>query len=314
MPQGELPRPAEFPHGPAGVPDLGHVADLAVLELHHVDIVGAGALAGWGHRAAVAAVGAREHGVGGDVFALMVGGEGLDRVARVREDNQHSLHPVGVLLKRLHVGERLRLRREARVWLAVGAAHGPAFARLAGVEKGSCRLGDGLGGGGHGLTPSPSCRFWTRVRSKKVRPMDSLPPSVTQLYARTAPLQSAGTAALRARLYGPWRPAVDQRPAGVSVSSRCQRMIRNPYLMAVSSRARASRPSGPLGMATNRPAIGLAAVMTASSRSTWSASLTISGRARTSLPRSRIRSGRPSARLSFQFPPPGVSSTAPSRT
>src|SRR5262245_46993294 len=108
MPKGELPRPAEFPHGPAGVPDLGHVADLAVLELHHVDIVGAGALAGWGHRAAVAAVGAREHGVGGDVFALMVGGEGLDRVARVREDNQHSLHPVGVLLKRLHVGERLR--------------------------------------------------------------------------------------------------------------------------------------------------------------------------------------------------------------
>jgi inhibitor of cysteine peptidase len=32
--EGELPDPAEFLHGPACVPDLGHVADLAVLELH----------------------------------------------------------------------------------------------------------------------------------------------------------------------------------------------------------------------------------------------------------------------------------------
>jgi hypothetical protein len=55
---GELLDPAELLHGPAGVPDLGHVADLAVLELHHVDVVGAGALAGRGHRAALAAVGA----------------------------------------------------------------------------------------------------------------------------------------------------------------------------------------------------------------------------------------------------------------
>ena len=108
--------------------------------------------------------------------------------------------------------------------------------------------------------------------------------------------------------------AAGQRLAGVSVWSRYQRMIRNPCLMAASRLARSSRPSGPLGMATNRAAIGLAAVMTASSRSISSASPTISGRASTSVPRSRIRSGRPSARLSFQFPPPGVSSTVPSRT
>src|SRR5215472_3540043 len=156
-----LPGPAEFPHGPASVPDLGHMADLAVLELHHVDVVGAGALAGGGHRAALASVGAGEHGVGADVVALMVGGEGLDRVGRVRDDHEHSLHPLGVLLERLRAGERLGLGREARVGLAVGTAHGPAFSRLAGVEESSCRLSNGLGGGGHDLTPSPSCRLWT---------------------------------------------------------------------------------------------------------------------------------------------------------
>src|SRR5215472_15887917 len=79
-PRGELFGPAEFSHGPPGVPDLGHVADLAVLELHHVNVVAAGALASWGHRAALAAVGTGEHGVGADVIALMVGGEGIDRV------------------------------------------------------------------------------------------------------------------------------------------------------------------------------------------------------------------------------------------
>ena len=54
----QLLDPAKLPHGPARVPDLGHVADLAVLELHHIDVVAAGALAGWRHRSAVGAVGA----------------------------------------------------------------------------------------------------------------------------------------------------------------------------------------------------------------------------------------------------------------
>src|SRR5215472_8644888 len=107
----------------------------------------------------------------------MVGGEGLDGIARVRDDHEHPLHPLGVLLECLHVREWFRLGREARVGLTVGTAHGPAFARLAGVEEGSCGLGDGLGGGRHDLIPSPSCRLKTpRVRSKKVRPMHSLPP------------------------------------------------------------------------------------------------------------------------------------------
>src|SRR5215472_3568244 len=153
MPERELLDPAEFLHGPARVPDLGHMADLAVLELHHVDIVAAGALAGWRHRAAFGAVSTREHGVGADVIALLVGGEGLDRVATVRNEHEQPLHPLGVLLKRPQVSERFRLSGEARVWLTVGTAHGPAFACLAGVEERPCRLGDGLGGSGHGGLP-----------------------------------------------------------------------------------------------------------------------------------------------------------------
>src|SRR5262249_36533067 len=137
-----------------------------------------------GHRAALAGVGAGEHGAGADGAALLVGGEELDRIAPVREEREQSLHPLGVLLERLHVRERLRLGREARVGLTVGTAHGPAFARLAGVEESSCRLGDGLGGGGHDLIPSPVLPTLSpRVRSKKVMLMDSLPPSVNRLYA-----------------------------------------------------------------------------------------------------------------------------------
>src|SRR5215467_9435621 len=100
MPRGGLPAPAEFPHGPARVPDLGHMTDLAVIELHHVDVVAAGALAGWGHRAALAAVGAGEHCVGAYVVALLVGGEGLDRIPSVGNEHEQSLHPFGVLLER----------------------------------------------------------------------------------------------------------------------------------------------------------------------------------------------------------------------
>src|SRR5204863_9900089 len=99
-PGGELPGPAEFPHGPAGVPDLGHMADLAVLELHYVGIVAAGALASRGHRAALAAVSAGKHGAGADSIALMVGGEEADRIAPVRQEREHALHPLGVLLER----------------------------------------------------------------------------------------------------------------------------------------------------------------------------------------------------------------------
>src|SRR5262249_5860070 len=120
----------------------------------------------------------------------MVGGEGLDRVAPVRDDHEHPLHPLGVLLECLHVREWFRLGREARVGLTVGTAHGPAFARLAGVEEGSCGLGDGLGGGRHDLTPSPSCRLKTPgCGARRLGRCTRSPRSVSRLYAPNSHLQ-----------------------------------------------------------------------------------------------------------------------------
>src|SRR4029453_13284341 len=58
----------------------------------------------------------------------------------------------------------------------------------------------------------------------------------------------------------------------------------------------------PLGMATKVLTLGLSAVMTPRSRSISSMSPTSSGRARTSHPRSRVRSGRPAWRT--PQPPP----------
>src|SRR6516225_11989593 len=117
----------------------------------------------------------------------MVGGEGLDRVACVRDDDQHAFHPLGVLLKRLQVGERFCLGREARARLAVGAAPGTALARLAGVEESSCRLGDGLSGSGHGVMTSPSCRLWAPGAEQEGYADALAPPSVRRLYAWKKP-------------------------------------------------------------------------------------------------------------------------------
>src|SRR5262249_19202389 len=71
-------RPAEFLHGQTGVPDFGHVADLVAVEVHHIDIVGLGALARRRARTALAAMRRMEDTIGGDVFSLLVGGERFD--------------------------------------------------------------------------------------------------------------------------------------------------------------------------------------------------------------------------------------------
>ena len=54
--------PAQFAHRPAGVPDLGHVVDLAAFERHDLDIVGRSALACRWQSAALTGVSAMEHG------------------------------------------------------------------------------------------------------------------------------------------------------------------------------------------------------------------------------------------------------------
>src|SRR5215475_7628226 len=149
----------------------------------------------------------------------MVGGKGLDRIAPVRDDHEHPLHPLGVLLECLHVREWFRLGREARVGLTVGTAHGPAFARLAGVEEGSCGLGDGLGGGRHDLTPSPSCRLKTPgCGARRLGRCTRSPRSVSRLYAPNSHLQRFAAPIE----HGTARPAgydsewPDEAPAGVT--------------------------------------------------------------------------------------------------
>ena len=64
--------PAEFLHGEAGVPDLGHVNDLVPIELHDIDVVSAGVTAGRRNRAALTSMRAMEHAVGGNIVPRRV--------------------------------------------------------------------------------------------------------------------------------------------------------------------------------------------------------------------------------------------------
>lgn len=80
------------------MPDFGHVRDLSAFELHDVDVVGFGGLAGRLARA-TCQVGAGENAIGADIVALGIGGEGPNLVAAVSQHCHQALHPVGVLLE-----------------------------------------------------------------------------------------------------------------------------------------------------------------------------------------------------------------------
>jgi hypothetical protein len=49
--------PAEFLHGPSGIPDFRHLPDLFPVEIHHIDVVCRRALAGWRTWAALTGMG-----------------------------------------------------------------------------------------------------------------------------------------------------------------------------------------------------------------------------------------------------------------
>jgi hypothetical protein len=116
------------------MPNLGHVTNLVAGELHHVDVVSPRALAsGWD--GAWPCMRAGKDTIGRDVVAFGVGGEGFDLVAAVWQRPEQALHPVGVLRQRLHLGQRLGLRRKSCVGGTIALAAFPAFARLAGVKK-----------------------------------------------------------------------------------------------------------------------------------------------------------------------------------
>src|SRR5215813_5913007 len=132
--------PAELLHCQAGVPNLLHVLDLVAFELHHVDVVGFRLLARRRAGTALAGVSRIEDAVRRDALARLVDTPRLQLVATIRHEGEEALHPVAVLVERLHVREGLRLRREGRVRVAVCLATLPALARLTRLEELRCDI------------------------------------------------------------------------------------------------------------------------------------------------------------------------------
>src|SRR5216683_650202 len=134
--------PTQFLQSPAGIPDLGHVPDLVAVELHRIDVVRFGALAGR-RRATLSGMRAGEYRKGRDVVSFGIHGERLQVVAAVGHDFHQALHPVGVLLERADLSQRLGLTGKRCVGLAVRLARLPTLALFAGVEELCGDGGDG---------------------------------------------------------------------------------------------------------------------------------------------------------------------------
>src|SRR5271157_3058667 len=64
--------PAEFLHGPAGVPDFRHVPDLVASEFHDIDVVRRRALAGRRTGTTLSGMGGGEHAIGANAVAVIV--------------------------------------------------------------------------------------------------------------------------------------------------------------------------------------------------------------------------------------------------
>src|SRR5206468_10124534 len=127
-------------HRPAGIPDFGHVTDFVAIKLHDVDVIGAGALPCWRAGTALTGMRCREYAVSAHAAALMICRKRFYDIPPIWHEGQQTLHPFGVGLQRADVGQRFRLRREARIRKAMGAASLPTFARLASLKE---LLGDG---------------------------------------------------------------------------------------------------------------------------------------------------------------------------
>ena len=70
------------------IPDLGHVGDLAVLHLHDEHVVGHKCLAGGWHGLPDTRVGAKKLRESDDRLLLLVNGDALQLVMRIRQDLQ----------------------------------------------------------------------------------------------------------------------------------------------------------------------------------------------------------------------------------
>jgi hypothetical protein len=63
--------PAEFLHGPAGVPDFCHVPDFVPGEIHDIDVIGRRAFAGRRAGTALAGMGGREDAIGTHAVSII---------------------------------------------------------------------------------------------------------------------------------------------------------------------------------------------------------------------------------------------------
>ena len=90
-------RPAEVFHRETCVPNLRHVDDFLTFELHHVDVVGAGASAGGWDRASWTGMGGMKNAVCRDIIPNRISCERLQIIARIWQDGHYALHPVRVL-------------------------------------------------------------------------------------------------------------------------------------------------------------------------------------------------------------------------
>src|SRR5882757_7053819 len=123
------------------MPNLRHVADLVVSELHHVDIVRSRLFAGRLTWTPGTGMSTRKHSKGSDVVSFGIGGEGFHLVAAVRHNHHQPLHPIRVFCKSFNTCKRFGLSGKGRVWSTVSLADFPTLSSLASGKEivGNCR-------------------------------------------------------------------------------------------------------------------------------------------------------------------------------
>src|SRR5215472_6178654 len=76
--------PAQFPHGPTGIPDFRHVTDLVAFEFHHVNVICVGTLAGWWTGTTLTTMRPGKHSEGTDTLPVVVGGKRFHDIPSIR--------------------------------------------------------------------------------------------------------------------------------------------------------------------------------------------------------------------------------------
>lgn len=117
------------------IPNLCHMPNPIPLEFHRIDVVSSYCLTGWFSRSTGTRLGTTEHGEGGHTVALLVLGEELQLIVTIGDGRQQILHPVGVSLEGIDLGQNTGLGRECRAGMTVDLAGTPSLTGFTGLEK-----------------------------------------------------------------------------------------------------------------------------------------------------------------------------------